>query len=82
MSYYSEFVFGILPCAVGLGSLLPELIDYLSDMENSQTPTFKGSFPMVIIWYIFFIVVLQIHIFSMYFSYHLLAAWQPQVKKD
>lgn len=80
--YYGQFIMGILPCVTGLGGQLPELIDYLSDMKNSQTPTFKGTFPMVIIWYIFFVVALQIHTLAMYFSYHLMAAWQPQKKKD
>ncbi|KIH54155.1 hypothetical protein ANCDUO_15701 [Ancylostoma duodenale] len=79
--YYGHFLFGILPCMIGLGGQLPELFDYMSDQENSQTPTFKGVFPMVIIWYIFFAVALQIHGFAMYFSYHLAAAWTP-VKRD
>ncbi|EPB67087.1 hypothetical protein ANCCEY_13828 [Ancylostoma ceylanicum] len=39
--YYGHFVFGILPCMIGLGGQLPELFDYMSDQENSQTPTFK-----------------------------------------
>ncbi|VDM94791.1 unnamed protein product [Thelazia callipaeda] len=80
--YYGQFFLGILPCAVGLGGQLPELIDFLHDMKNSQTPTFRGTFPMVILWYIFFLVALQIHIFVMYFSYHLMLAWQPAKKKD
>uniref|UniRef100_A0A914RPJ5 Protein jagunal n=1 Tax=Parascaris equorum TaxID=6256 RepID=A0A914RPJ5_PAREQ len=82
MHYYSQFLVGILPCAIGMGGQLPELFDYLSDMEHSQTPTFKGTFPMVIIWYIFFLVALQIHGFAMYFSYHLTASWQPPKKRD
>lgn len=82
MHYYSQFLVGILPCAIGMGGQLPELFDYLSDMEHSQTPTFKGTFPMVIIWYIFFLVALQIHGFAMYFSYHLTASWQPLKKRD
>uniref|UniRef100_A0A183V2P0 Protein jagunal-like protein n=1 Tax=Toxocara canis TaxID=6265 RepID=A0A183V2P0_TOXCA len=80
--YYGQFLSGILPCAIGMGGQLPELVDYLSDMEHSQTPTFKGTFPMVIIWYIFFLVAIQIHGFAMYFSYHLTASWQPPKKRD
>uniref|UniRef100_A0A8R1TNF7 Protein jagunal homolog n=2 Tax=Onchocerca TaxID=6281 RepID=A0A8R1TNF7_ONCVO len=80
--YYGQFIMGILPCSIGVGGQLPELIDYLRDMKNSQTPTFRGTFPMVIIWYIFFLVALQIHIFAMYFSYHLMTAWQPPKKKE
>lgn len=80
--YYGQFLTGILPCAVGIGGQLPELFDYLSDMEHSQTPTFKGTFPMVVIWYIFFVIALQIHGFAMYFSYHLTTAWQPPKKQE
>uniref|UniRef100_A0A1I7YZE2 Protein jagunal n=1 Tax=Steinernema glaseri TaxID=37863 RepID=A0A1I7YZE2_9BILA len=80
--YYGQFVLGIVPCAIGIGSQLPELFDYVSDPENSQTPTFKGTFPMVIIWYIFFLIAFQIHAFAMYFSFNLMAAWQPPKKTE
>ena len=73
--YYGQFLFGILPCAIGLGSQFPELMDYFTN-EKSQTPTFKGHFPMVILWYIFFLIAFQIHGFAMYFSYFLTASWQ------
>ncbi|CAD5208985.1 unnamed protein product [Bursaphelenchus xylophilus] len=82
IEYYSQFFLGILPCSVGLGSLLPELIDYIFNMESSRTPTFNGHFPMVIIWYIFFLIAFQIHIFAIYFTYHLLGSWERDVKKD
>ncbi|KAK5980403.1 hypothetical protein GCK32_012459 [Trichostrongylus colubriformis] len=39
--YYGHFVFGILPCMIGLGGQLPELLDYIKDQESSNTPTFK-----------------------------------------
>ncbi|KAK0426400.1 hypothetical protein QR680_009689 [Steinernema hermaphroditum] len=80
--YYGQFVLGIVPCVIGIGSQLPELVDYISDPENSQTPTFKGTFPMVIIWYIFFLISFQLHAFCMYFSYNLMAAWQPPKKTE
>ncbi|CAI4230265.1 unnamed protein product [Auanema sp. JU1783] len=79
--YYGQFFCGIVPCMIGLGAQVPELFDYISDMENSETPTFQGVFPMVIIWYIFFAIAIQIHCFSMYFSYHLAAAMAPP-KRD
>ncbi|KAI6203446.1 Protein jagunal-like protein [Aphelenchoides besseyi] len=82
IQYYSQYIFGILPCCIGLGGQIPELIDYIFNMENSKTPTFKGAFPMVVLWYIFFLIAFQIHIFALYFSYHLLASWQRDVKKD
>ncbi|TKR92458.1 hypothetical protein L596_007105 [Steinernema carpocapsae] len=80
--YYGQFVVGIVPCAIGIGSQLPELFDYVSDPENSKTPTFKGTFPMVIVWYIFFLIAFQIHAFAMYMSFNLMAAWQPTKKSE
>ncbi|KAK6017826.1 hypothetical protein OSTOST_16643 [Ostertagia ostertagi] len=50
------------------------------DMPSAY-PWEYGVFPMVIIWYVFFAVALQIHGFAMYFSYHLAAAWTP-MKRD
>ncbi|KAI6182435.1 Protein jagunal-like protein [Aphelenchoides bicaudatus] len=82
VSYYSQFLFGILPCCLGLGSQIPELLDYIFNMESSKTPTFKGSFPMVILWYIFFLIAFQIHIFGLYFTYYLLGSWQRDIKKE
>lgn len=79
--YYTQFVFGILPCAMGLGSQFPELLDYIWKMDESKTPTFKGQFPMVILWYIFFLVAFQLHGFAMFLAYYLQASWQRDVKK-
>uniref|UniRef100_A0A914KX39 Protein jagunal n=1 Tax=Meloidogyne incognita TaxID=6306 RepID=A0A914KX39_MELIC len=76
LSYYSQFLFGITPCAIGLGSQFPELIDYIRFGEQSKVPTFSGSFPMVILWYLFFLAVFQIQGFSMYFTFNLLNAWR------
>uniref|UniRef100_A0AC35GI48 Uncharacterized protein n=1 Tax=Panagrolaimus sp. PS1159 TaxID=55785 RepID=A0AC35GI48_9BILA len=76
-AYYGQFFTGILPCSLGLGSQFPELIAYIADPVNNETPTIKGSFPMVVIWFIFFLIAFQLHIFAMYFKYYLLAAWNP-----
>ncbi|CAD5206248.1 unnamed protein product [Bursaphelenchus okinawaensis] len=82
IEYYAQFVLGIVPCSIGIGSLFPELIAYIQDPENSNTPTFNGQFPMVIIWYIFFLISFQIHIFAIYFTYYLIGSWERDVKKD
>ena len=81
-AYYFQFFTGILPLCLGLGSQFPELIDYIRDPVNSNTPTFKGQFPMVAVWFMFFLIAFQLHMFGMYFKYHLLAAWDPLVVKE
>jgi len=75
--YYSMFATGVLPIAMGLGGQLPEFIEYIRNPNSTNTPTFRGTFPMVIIWYIFFLIALQIHGFSMYCAYQLVGTWQP-----
>ncbi|KAE9549054.1 hypothetical protein FO519_007738 [Halicephalobus sp. NKZ332] len=81
-AYYGQFFSGILPLCIGLGSQFPELIDYIRDPSRTDIPTVKGSFPMVVIWFIFFLISFQLHIFAMYFEYYLLAAWDPVVEKS
>ncbi|GMT19015.1 hypothetical protein PFISCL1PPCAC_10312, partial [Pristionchus fissidentatus] len=80
--YYLQFLLGILPVMIGMGSQIPEIVEYFRDPEGTNTPTFKGFFPMVFIWYIFFLIALQIHIFTMYFCHQLSAAWTPVKKND
>ena len=47
ISYYAQYVLGILPCTIGVASQMPELFDYIFNRDDTKTPTFKGSFPMV-----------------------------------
>ena len=82
LAYYGQFFSGVLPLCIGLGSQFPELIEYIRDPSRTDIPTVKGSFPMVVIWFIFFLIAFQLHIFAMYFEYYLLAAWDPVVEKS
>uniref|UniRef100_A0A914I5Y6 tRNA (cytosine(34)-C(5))-methyltransferase n=1 Tax=Globodera rostochiensis TaxID=31243 RepID=A0A914I5Y6_GLORO len=81
LHYYGQFVFGLMPACIGIGSQFPELVDFLRHGESSRTPTFKGHFPMVVLWYLFFIAIFQVHGFSMYFSYNLYGAWHRKPPK-
>uniref|UniRef100_A0A7E4UPC6 Protein jagunal n=1 Tax=Panagrellus redivivus TaxID=6233 RepID=A0A7E4UPC6_PANRE len=77
IAYYSQFFFGVLPCCIGLGSQFPELIAYIQDPSRADIPTVRDSFPMVVVWFIFFLIAFQLHIFGMFFQYHLIEAWSP-----
>jgi len=79
--YYGLFLFGLIPVAIGAGSKLPQLLDYLGyGAEGGAGPQsaerFLG-FPMVVVWFMFFAVAFQVHAFAMYFMTHLVKAWQP-----
>ncbi|KAL3102148.1 hypothetical protein niasHS_003557 [Heterodera schachtii] len=81
LHYYGQFVFGLMPACIGIGSQFPELVDFVKHGESSKTPTFKGHFPMVVLWYLFFIAIFQVHGFSMYFSYNLHGTWHRNSPK-
>uniref|UniRef100_A0AC35TGR6 Protein jagunal n=1 Tax=Rhabditophanes sp. KR3021 TaxID=114890 RepID=A0AC35TGR6_9BILA len=75
ISYYGTFFVGILPCMIGLGEQIPEFYSYVVH-SDTETPMFKGTLPMVVIWFIFFIVAVQINGIAMYCSSILLNCWR------
>jgi hypothetical protein len=82
--YYGFFLFGLLPVAIGAGYKLPQLLDYLGYGDTNGSPQaaerFLG-FPMVVIWFMFFAVALQVHAFTMSFASNLVKAWRPATTK-
>ena len=71
----------------GLGTIITTIILNLSDLfafkrmktnhqlNMNESQTFLG-FPLLILWYIFLIVTVQIHAFSLYMANVLLKSWQ------
>jgi hypothetical protein len=67
----------------GLGTIMTTIILNLSDLftykklktNDIEPQTFLG-FPLLIIWYIFLIIMVQIHAFSLYMANVLLHSWQ------
>jgi hypothetical protein len=72
----------------GLGTIMTTIILNLSDLftykklktnhqlDDVEPQTFLG-FPLLILWYIFLIIMVQIHAFSLYMANVLLYSWQP-----
>ena len=73
-----NFVFGILPALFGLYFHFDDLMEYWE--TKSAALLFRG-FPVIVLWYMFLVIVLQLHSFEIYFSYQLLRAWNPDLKK-
>ncbi|BFZ09994.1 hypothetical protein BsWGS_13033 [Bradybaena similaris] len=69
-------VFGISPVIFGFFDLKNDIALYLQ--EKKYTYEMFG-FPAVLLWSAFLLIVLQLHTFSLYFSYVLLRAWKPRV---
>ncbi|CAF1457293.1 unnamed protein product [Adineta steineri] len=71
----------------GLGTIMTTIILNLSDLftfkklksknklDEVEPQTFLG-FPLIVLWYMFLIIVVQIHAFSLYMANILLHSWQ------
>lgn len=79
-AYYGFFLCGLLPLAIGAGTLLPDLLDYVKNPKKDDVETILG-FPAVVLSFMFIAVALQLHGFSMYFASHLVRIWRPREPK-
>jgi hypothetical protein len=67
----------------GLGTIMTTIIFNLSDLftykklktNDDKSQTFHG-FPILVLWYIFLIIMVQIHAFSLYMANVLMHSWQ------
>ena len=67
-------VFGFGPIVFGVYRKAFDLLDYA---QTKKTKTSVGGLPLVVLWFIFFTIAVQVHGFGVYFSVQLLKAWQP-----
>lgn len=74
--YFGFFIGGLLPLAIGAGTRLPELIDYVQN-PKSEYENILG-FPSVVLSYMFIAVAIQVEGFAMYFSSQLVKMWRPK----
>jgi len=79
----------------GLGTIMTTIIFNLADLftykklktnqqlDDVESQTFLG-FPLLVLWYIFLIIMVQIHAFSLYLANLLLHSWQQYkpIKKN
>lgn len=67
--------FGLLPVLYAFYDLSDDMVDY---WETNDAKLFHG-FPLVVLWNMFLAVVLQIHIFGLYFGWQLIKSWRSMV---
>lgn len=70
---------------LGLGTIITTIIIHLADLINyrtvdRQSEKFRG-FPLLLLWCIFLIIMVQIHAFSLYLANILLNSWQQYKSK-
>ncbi|XP_046552800.1 protein jagunal-like [Haliotis rubra] len=71
-------VFGIFPVIFGFIDVADDLGKYYH--EKKYTYVMFG-YPAVIVWFLFLLVAVQLHIFGLYFGTVLVKAWRPRVVK-
>ena len=64
---------------LGLGTVLITMVmdatDLLEYAQTKETKNLFHNFPIIVVWYAYLFVAIQIHAFSIYFSRILLRAW-------
>ncbi|XP_005097686.1 protein jagunal homolog 1 [Aplysia californica] len=68
-------VFGLAPVFFGAFDLRNDIMLYLQEKKFTYE---MFGFPAVLIWSVFMLIALQIHVFALYFSVVLLRAWRPR----
>ena len=74
---YANLIFGFIPTFITIIFNINDLWEYA--MTKNTNELFYG-FPIIVIWYIVLIVLVQIHIYSFYFARVLAKNWKV-VKK-
>ena len=77
-SCVGTLLFGLGPVLYAAVTLLDDMLEYYNSRETKIL--FLG-FPVVVMWYMFLIVALQVHSFELYFMWKLFSAWKPKKKK-
>jgi len=68
-------VFGLGPVFCGIVSMLGDLLEYWDTRETKAT--FFG-FPAVLLWNMFLVIALQVHVFGLWFAWTLMGAWKSR----
>lgn len=74
-------LFGLCPIFFAVYSMSDDLFEYWETRETKQL--FQG-FPKVILWNMFLVIALQVHMFGLFFAFSLYKAWKArgEVKKS
>lgn len=70
-------IFGLGPVLYAIYSLSDELFEF---WETRETKRLLLGFPVVVLWNMFLVIALQVHVFSFSFGWQLVKAWAPKRK--
>nr|CAD7194863.1 unnamed protein product [Timema douglasi] len=70
-------VFGFGPILYAAIYYFSDVWSYMSTGETEDLFVWQG-YPYAFLWYAFIILAVQVHFFSLYFAWNLLAAWKAR----
>jgi len=70
-------LFSLLPVLLGMGLHFYDVYEFLTEGLSENVLVWQG-YPYSVLWYAFFFVALQAHIYEIYFANCLLQAWLPK----
>jgi hypothetical protein len=71
-------LFGLAPVIYAMVTFVDDLWDY---WETRETKDLFLGFPIVVLWNMFLVITLQLHIFGLYFAWNLMKAWKSRGEK-
>ncbi|KAI3386569.1 hypothetical protein SNEBB_009485 [Seison nebaliae] len=76
--YYGVLSLGLCTSICVILINAPVLYDYVMDKESTNLPLLFGSIPILIIWYFFLAIAIQVHVLSLFFISQLLGCWKER----
>jgi hypothetical protein len=76
--YYGCIIFGLLPVVFTMLFSASDLWNYV---QTRKTSNLWNDFPVIVLWYIFLFISIQIHLFSIYHAHVLRTTWIDGIKK-
>ena len=73
--YYGHLFFGLAPI---LFIMLFNATDLWDFVQKKETKSNFNGLPIIVIWYIFLFIAIQIHLFGLYFARILLKSWSNE----
>jgi len=74
-------VFSLVPILIGMGLHFYDCYEFLTEGMSDNVAVWQG-YPLAVLWYAFFFVALQVHLYEIYFGNCLMQAWLPGPKKQ
>lgn len=76
--YYGTVLLGVAPSLTTIVLNANDLLDYARTKDTANT---YHDVPVIVLWFMYLFVVIQIHAFGIYFARILLRAWSKDQKK-